>query len=32
MQDQIDLIMKSFIADCGYEPASEMFDKCYLCM
>lgn len=27
MQDQIDLIMKSFIADCGYEPASEMFDK-----
>jgi len=27
MQDQIDLIMKSFIADCGYEPASEMFDR-----
>ena len=27
MQDQIDLIMKSFIADCGYEPASEMFAK-----
>ena len=27
MQDQIDLIMKNFIADCGYEPASEMFDK-----
>lgn len=27
MLDQIDLIMKSFIADCGYEPASEMFDR-----
>ena len=27
MQDQIDLIMKNFIADCGYEPASEMFDR-----
>ena len=27
MLDQIDLIMKSFIADCGYEPASEMFDS-----
>ena len=27
MQDQIDLIMKSFIADCGYEPASKMFDR-----
>ena len=27
MQDQIDLIMKSFIADCGYEPANEMFDR-----
>ncbi|WP_299225010.1 polyprenyl synthetase family protein [uncultured Campylobacter sp.] len=27
MQDQIDLIMKSFIADCGYEPAGEMFDR-----
>ncbi len=27
MKDQIDLIMKSFIADCGYEPASEMFDR-----
>ena len=27
MQDQIDLIMKSFIADCGYEPANEMFAK-----
>lgn len=27
MQDQIDLIMKSFIADCGYVPASEMFDR-----
>ena len=27
MQDKIDLIMKSFIADCGYEPASEMFDR-----
>ena len=27
MQDQIDLIMKSFIADCGYAPASEMFDR-----
>lgn len=27
MLDQIDLIMKSFIADCGYEPANEMFDK-----
>ena len=27
MQDQIDLIMKSFIADCGYELASEMFDR-----
>lgn len=27
MQDQIDLIMKSFIADCGYEHASEMFDR-----
>lgn len=27
MQDQIDLIMKSFIAECGYEPASEMFDR-----
>lgn len=27
MQDQIDLIMKNFIADCGYEPASKMFDR-----
>ena len=27
MLDQIDLIMKSFIADCGYEPANEMFAK-----
>jgi len=27
MQDQIDLIMKSFIAECGYEPANEMFDR-----
>ena len=27
MLDQIDLIMKSFIADCGYEPASKMFDR-----
>ena len=27
MLDQIDLIMKSFIADCGYELASEMFDR-----
>lgn len=27
MLDQIDLIMKSFIADCGYEPANEMFDR-----
>ena len=27
MLDQIDLIMKSFIAECGYEPASEMFDR-----
>ena len=27
MLDQIDLIMKSFIADCGCEPASEMFDR-----
>ena len=27
MQDQIDLIMKSFIADCGYELANEMFAK-----
>nr|WP_315048488.1 polyprenyl synthetase family protein [uncultured Campylobacter sp.] len=27
MQDKIDLIMKNFIADCGYEPASEMFDR-----
>ena len=27
MLDQIDLIMKNFIADCGYEPANEMFDR-----
>ena len=27
MLDQIDLIMKSFIAECGYEPANEMFDR-----
>ena len=27
MLDQIDLIMKSFIAECGYEPANEMFAK-----